>query len=132
MLPRLESSSKAMARLGRVPWAGGLTFSSYGLRVGVRVSDASDLVRLANLLPVGWEPSATPVVDRLYSVLTRGSGTSGAAAEVDLLYDGGRRLVQAAEPGAVFAALESALQLYVAEHARDRVFVHAGVVGWHD
>jgi hypothetical protein len=26
--------------------------------------------------------------------------------------------------------LESELQLYVAEHARERVFVHAGVVGW--
>jgi hypothetical protein len=48
----------------------------------------------------------------------------------NVLYAGAVRLIRTMELQELLEALESDLQLYVAEMARRRVFVHAGVVGW--
>ena len=57
-----------MEKIDRLGWAAGFSFTSYGLGVGVRVSDPAALKLVAERLPPGWRPSAARVVGRLYSL----------------------------------------------------------------
>lgn len=116
-----------MSKLDRLVWAAGITFTAYGVRVGVRVSDRAALDAVAGRLPPGWRRSAAPSVGRLYSLI---SGGDGRFRRFHLLYAGAKLLARTLDAEAVFERLESDLQLYVAERSPRRVFVHAGVVGW--
>src|SRR5436190_9364526 len=121
-----------MDKLDRLVWADGICLESYGLRIGIRIS-ASDLEvrdRLLGLLPPGWTPAAPPFVDYLYSLKLGGADHRSKARHFHLLYGGLNRLARTLDLEEVFAAIEKDLQVYVAEWARERLFVHAGVVGW--
>ena len=119
-----------MAKLDRLGWADGICFTSYGLRIGIRVNEPEVLARLPDHLPPGWKPARSPIVDRLYSLRAATTGRSTAIRNFSLLYAGPARLARTKELAELFEPLESDLQMYVAEWARRRVFVHAGVVGW--
>jgi hypothetical protein len=106
-----------------------MTFMAYGVRVGVRVDDPRSLGSVAERLPPGWKPAASPRVARLYSLITGDNGTRGVR-RFKLLYAGAELIARALDAEIVFERLESDLQLYVAERAPRLVFVHAGVVGW--
>jgi hypothetical protein len=145
LLPQLRQTSRSTARIDRLGWAAGLAFINHGVRVGIRFSspDQDVLERVTDCFPHGWKPARSPIVDRLYSVrlgedvsASGGSGPGGrpiasARRRLHRLYVGRARLLRTPDLDAIFRALESQLQLYVAETARDRIFVHAGVVGWH-
>lgn len=118
-----------MLKLDRLGWAAGMTFNAYGVRVGVRVSDADALARVVEALPPGWKPSRAANVSKLYS-LVWGGEVKGRVRRFHLLYTGARLLARTHDGEALLRLLESDLQLYVAERAPRRVFVHAGVVGW--
>ena len=81
-------------------------------------------------LPPGWKLAGSPVVDRLYSVIVAGPATRPGLRLFNLLYAGPTRLARTLEFDDLFEALETDLQMYVAEMARRLLFVHAGVVGW--
>ena len=49
---------------------------------------------------------------------------------LNLLYAGAARAARSRDLNDLLERFESCVQLYVAEHAPRRVFVHAGVVGW--
>ncbi|HEY0172655.1 MAG TPA: hypothetical protein VGB98_16650 [Pyrinomonadaceae bacterium] len=117
-----------MAKLDRLVWAAGITFTAYGVKVGVRVSDRAALDAVAGRLPPGWRRSVSPSVTRLYSLISGGGGRG--FRRFHLLYAGATLLARTLDAEAVFGRLESDLQLYVAERSPRRVFVHAGVVGW--
>ena len=119
-----------MEKIDRLGWAAGLSFSAFGVRVGVRVSQSDALAQLADHLPPGWEPASSPAVERLYSLIVGGPGPRPDVRRFHLLYGNAARLGRSMELDKVLDALESDLQLYVAEFAPDRLFVHAGVVGW--
>lgn len=119
-----------MEKVDRLGWAAGLSFVSYGVRVGVRVSEAEVLGRVTERLPPGWRQSRAAVVERLFSVLAGGEGGRAGVRRLSLLYGDFTRLARAREFEEVLDAFESAVQLFVAETARRRVFVHAGAVGW--
>jgi hypothetical protein len=119
-----------MAKLDRLGWAEGVAFTTYGLRVGVRVNRAEVLSRLLDCLPFGWKPAATPEVDELYSLIVAGPSPRPNLRLYNLLYAGPFRMARTEQLEEVFPLLESELQLQVAERARRRLFVHAGVVGW--
>jgi hypothetical protein len=118
-----------MAKLDRLVWAAGITFTAYGVKVGVRVNDREVLATVAERLPPGWRHSASPSVAKLYSLIV-GEGDDRRVRRFSLLYAGAELLARTLNTEAVFERLESDLQLYVAERAPKRVFVHAGVVGW--
>jgi hypothetical protein len=120
-----------MRKLDRLGWAAGLTFKSYGVRFGVRSDDPAVLERLAEFLPPGTLPAPNGVVERLYSIRTgAGLAERRGLRRFRLLYADHLRLARAVDAEELFERFEADLQLSVAEAARRRVFVHAGVVGW--
>jgi len=116
--------------VGRLGWAAGLSLVTYGVRVGVRVSDPSVLPLIARSFPPGWKPSSSSLVDRLYSLRVGGAGPRPGQRRFHLLYQGGVRLARTTVLEEALDRLEVDLQASVAARARRRVFVHAGVVGW--
>src|SRR5258706_3289708 len=118
-----------MEKIDRLGWAAGVAVVSHGVSVGLRTNEPEALDRLVRRLPPGWRPAASPRVERLYS-LRVGDGPGRGIRRFSLLYRDDVKVARSLEPTAIVSALESDLQLYLAERARRRIFVHAGVVGW--
>jgi len=96
--------------------------SVYGLHIGIHLSseDFRDLV--LDHLPPGWQFASPYGVSRVYTLET-GKGEHRLYVDGTLLYF--HRSFDE-----ILRWFESDLQIYVAEMCPDRVFVHAGVVGW--
>lgn len=99
------------------------------MRVGVRVNRHEALDAVSNYLPPGWKAAKTPVVERLYSFIVGGESRPGVR-RFNLLYGDAVRLARSTNFEDVLERFDDDLKLYVAEAARRRIFVHAGVVGW--
>lgn len=119
-----------MEKVNRLGWAAGFSLRSYGVRIGIRANDAQGLDQVWPYLPHQREVVAAPVVDRLYSIIIGGEGPRANVRRFNLLYADHVRIARSVNVGEIFERLESDLRLFVAEVARHRVFVHAGVVGW--
>jgi hypothetical protein len=119
-----------MEKLDRLGWADGISFVSYGVRIGIRVNRPEVLQAIADRLPPGWKPALSPVVDGLYSLRVGSEGPRPGLRHLHLLYAGASRLLRTADLEEALGTLESHLHLAVAAQARRRIFVHAGVVGW--
>jgi hypothetical protein len=122
-----------MLKLDRLGWTAGLTFRSFGVRFGVRSDDPRALERIEQYLPPGARAASPGVVERLYSLRLGGDRDGGARRGLrrfNLLYANHVRIARTCDPEELFERFESDLQLAVAEAARRKVFVHAGVVGW--
>jgi hypothetical protein len=78
-------------------------------------------------VPPGFRPSRSRLVDRLYSVV-RGTVGNGRFRRFHLVHADGAPIARTLDEGAALRALQRDLRLFVAERARGRVFVHAGVV----
>jgi hypothetical protein len=107
-----------------------LTFQSYGVRLAVEVDDPCTIQLIREHLPFGWEPAPDGDVARCYSLRTEtGTAETGPPNSIVLRRDG-TELLRIDNLSEALELLESLLQTDVAEMARARVFVHAGVVGW--
>src|SRR4051812_18047419 len=126
LLPQLQQTFTGMAKIDRLGWAAGISFVSYGVRIGIRTNQPEVLKQVRPLLPPGWKGAPSPFVDWLYSLRVGGDGQSINARNYNLLYAGPQRLGQSRELDDLFELLENNLQLFVAESAQRRVFVHAG------
>jgi hypothetical protein len=106
-----------------------LDAASYGLRIGIESDDAEVLAEVRRRLPLEWGAETPAAVDRLDGLFRRrvgaGRGGSPAVLEVD-----GALLEESPDSERLSETLVTDLQVYVAERARHRVFIHAGVVGW--
>jgi hypothetical protein len=119
-----------MQKVDRMEWAAGLSLKSYGVRIGIRCNEHSGLAGVWPHLPRQCEIIEQPVVDRLYSLLIGGQGPRASVRRFNLLYADHVRIARSLDIEEVLERMESDLRLFVAEVARHRVFVHAGVVGW--
>jgi hypothetical protein len=119
-----------MAKLDRLGWAAAASGSCFGVKVGVRVSEGGALGEAVDRLPPGLRLSSLPRVARLYSWVVGGRGARAGLRRMHVVYADARLVLRTAVREDALDALESDVRLYVAEHARRRVFVHAGVVGW--
>ena len=119
-----------MQKVDRLGWAAGFSLKSYGVKIGIRANDPEWLDRVWPHLPYECEVAPLPIVDRLYSIIICRQGARARARRFNLLYGNHVRLARSMDIDEVFERLESDLRLFVAEVARHRVFVHAGVVGW--
>src|SRR5262245_57956770 len=119
-----------MEKIDRLGWADGLTFNSYGLRIGVRVNDPSILKNIVARLPPGSTPVSGRIVDHLYSLTGFANSGSGKVRRFNLGYWNLVRFARLRSFEDFLDGFESHVQLTVAEFAPRRVFVHAGVVAW--
>lgn len=119
-----------MAKIDRLGWADGMSFTSYGVRVGLRVNDRAILRELVARLPPGATPSTARVVDHLYSLTGFINSSNGKVRRFNLGYWNLIRFARSRSFEDLLDEFESHVQLTVAEYSPRRVFVHAGVVGW--
>jgi hypothetical protein len=104
-----------------------LALVSYGVAVRIGVSDPSLLERLPEHFPPGWKRARSPAVQEEFSVVRTRSKQRRA---VWRLFRGGERIARATNARDLLKHLESWLRLTVAIRSPQRIFVHAGVVGW--
>ncbi len=128
MLPRLNLTISEMEHLDRLEWAAGISFRAYGLRIGIRTNNPAVLARLTQCFPVRWKLSPSPVVDYLYSVVIP-EGQFDLQPS-NLLYANERSLAQTPNLDDLRMEFYIDLHSYVARETKQRVFLHAGVVGW--
>lgn len=104
-------------------------FVAHGQGYGLRCQDAELLDLLAARVPLGWHPSpiASPGTCTWYLL----SCTDEAEAKFRLAVDGDI-LIESLKLAVVLDAFERHAELLAAERASDSLFVHAGVVAWHD
>lgn len=120
-----------MQKLDRLGWAAGVSFEVYGLTMGVRVTDVSALPAVEAVLPHGWRPAPTDTVEWLYSfVVGGGTATPGRVRRFHVVYTDALQLARTRELDHAIEALQRDMNLMVGERARNRVFVHAGVVAF--
>jgi hypothetical protein len=119
-----------MEKVDRLGWVAKVSLKSYGVRIGIRSNDPLGIDRVWQHLPRQCEVIDSPVVDRLYSIVLGGSESRANVRRYHQLYADDVRLARSRNVEEVFERLESDLRLFVADVARHRVFVHAGVVGW--
>jgi hypothetical protein len=131
-MPRLKVAPDQMSKVDRLEWVSGFALKSYGVRIGIRSNDPDCFSRICERLPDNWTVSSSPLVDRLYSILIHDNSRHTNGRSFNMLYGDHVRLARSRDQHIVFDAFESDLRLFVAELAHDRVFVHAGVVGWKD
>ncbi|MBS1790769.1 MAG: hypothetical protein JST85_23840 [Acidobacteria bacterium] len=119
-----------MRKLDRLGWAAGLTVQTYGLRIGLRTNKPEALEQLTAILPPGWKVARGQTVGRIFSLFVGGPGPRPGQRKFHLAYSDFDRIARSHELSDVVETLASEIQLYVAEYAKRRVFIHAGVVGW--
>jgi hypothetical protein len=115
------------ALLDRTYWSVSLSVTAYGVRFGVRVNHPGVAASLMHHLPPGSTRTELCDSGRVYSLIVEEDVPSRWRGS---LYVDGALLSRCSTLQAALRALESEVQLYVAEMAPERVFVHAGVVGY--
>jgi hypothetical protein len=119
-----------MSKLDRLVWADGMSFTAFGVRVGVRVNSKATLKALVARLPPGAKPSNVGTTDHLYSMTGFANGSNERVTRFNLGYWNLLRFARTRSFDDLIDQFESHVQLTVAEYAPRRVFVHAGVVEW--
>jgi hypothetical protein len=104
-----------------------LSLVSYGVPIHIRVDDAAVLDRLPARLPPGWKSAPSDAWEEAFSLVRARDEQRRAVWQ---LFRGAERIAQSARVEGLLKHLESWLRLTVAVRSPDRIFVHAGVVGW--
>ena len=121
-----------MEKVDRLGWADGFSFSSFGVKVGVRTNQPEFLTRIRERLPHGAKDASPKYVDLLYSFRIADPPKRKGTRNYHLLY---QEFIQVARTTDVDELLESFhkdVEYLVPQVAPRLLFVHAGVVGWKD
>jgi hypothetical protein len=119
-----------MEEIDRLGWAAERSLSCYGVPIGIRASEPAVLEDLQERLPPDFRPARARRVERVYSLVAGGPAAARGIRHFNLLYVNEVRLARSLGLPEVLRAFEMDVERYVAEHARRRLFLHAGVVGW--
>ncbi len=112
-------------------WREKLGFVSYGVAVEIRVTEPAGLVPVKLRLPPGWRAAKASGSGLRYSLVVGNEVAPPGLDRLNLLFRGNSLISAAYKLESVLGALESDLDLQVAKLAApDRIFLHAGVVGW--
>ena len=111
-------------------WTAGLAVEILGVRLGLRCDDAELLNGATAHLPPLSRPCTLPVVDALLSIRAGGPGKSRGVSRYYLLYEDGALVARTRDRQELLDRLGSTVDLILAERTKERLFVHAGVVGW--
>jgi len=99
-----------------------IAFEAFGVRVGVSVSHATEINNLQEILPPGWRRCSTSRVQKRFGIRPDATGSTYRLTRDGELFTKGLELSLA------LAILESQVRAYIALHAPDKIFVHAGAV----
>jgi hypothetical protein len=102
---------------------------AYGLRVGIRVNNRDFLDEVIRRLPPIGRPANSAVVDRLYWIRQAGE-PRGRIRPFHILYIDSIRHARSCDFDQILRIFEDDAEMWIAENARRRLFIHAGVVGW--
>jgi len=106
---------------------GEINFQIYGVTIGIRAEKIAYLEEvqrhLAKVFPAGLEKYDGRRIEFLFSIRR----TKSIGYE---MYRNDEKLVDNDNKTIFFAAVESQVRITIAEFARSKVFLHAGVVGW--
>ncbi|MBT7073034.1 MAG: hypothetical protein HN975_19330 [Anaerolineae bacterium] len=120
-----ENEAKACQK----DWTNEARYRAYGICVELRSSQSALLDAAAAHLPLGWHPlpetGARPEVTFVYRL-----HQSTEPNKEYRLYYNDKLLSQSANLPEVLTTLENHAELYTAYHAKDYLFIHAGVVAW--
>ncbi|MEY2411508.1 MAG: hypothetical protein QOD84_114 [Acidobacteriaceae bacterium] len=119
-----------MKKLDRLVWAAGISFTSYGVRIGVRTNTPELLDKVLPHLPAGWKIASSPVVGRLYSAIQGSTPMRSNVRSFHLLYANLERRERLENLDHLVESLVSDIETHIAQATRQRLFLHAGVVGW--
>ncbi len=97
-----------------------VTLEAFGVPLEVDLAGEGDPARLAEVLPPGWRPADVELDHGRFKVV---SGNDRLYITLD-----GTMLADAADMGLAYGVLDAQIRAYVALHAPDHIFVHAGVV----
>ena len=125
---RKDYYTSCMHGLDDIGWNYGFAFTSYGTKLGARVSDPELLNPLQNRMPLESSITAEPIVDRLFSVMAMKRKKSGHS-RYNLYWDHmlfGKELTH----DDMLDKFDAIASLAVAELSDEKLFVHAGVVEW--
>lgn len=128
-IPVLRQRGRPLSASDSSEWPAALSLIAYGVRIGIRTNSREILDRCTQFLPLGWKSSSAETVDRLYSIIANDLAGDRKKPRYQLQRDG-RTIARSDEETTIFERLESDSSLFVAEMSSQRVFVHAGVVGW--
>ena len=127
-LPPATPRHDAAALLDKMRWTAEMSAESYGVRFGIRSNELDLLDTVLNCLSPGTTLDRFSDGARVYSlILDREEPHLGRRYVVfrDRVLVG-----YSSSTDGAYRLLGSDAQLYVAEMAPERVFIHAGVVGW--
>jgi hypothetical protein len=96
-------------------------FAAYGVTGSLSASTPDLLGAARSLLPPGWKSCESPSADGRFAILERDDGYEVSLNGESKHRHGDRELA--------LGLLDAQIRAYVAFHAPDAVFVHAGVVG---
>ena len=130
VLPQLAEGNHWLERLNGLNWATGFSGTSFGVRVGIRVDNPELLPKIQRHLPSDWQPSASPVVDYLYSFRGGDQIPGTRIRRFYMCFKGPCNVVRTLDESEALHALNDAIHGDLAIVATDYAFVHAGVVGW--
>lgn len=119
-----------MEKLDRLGWAAGISFDAFGLTFGLRVNELTIPDDVIERLPPGWTRHGSPIVQHLLSLRLGGPGPRPGVRNYHLLYSGAQQAIRTLDRDAMLLQLENVIETFISAHSRDRIFVHAGVVGW--
>ena len=104
-----------------------LKFQKYGVKIGVRAARKSYLkavyAELSKIFPNGIETVSESEIEHQFAIKARKNGTLE-------FYQGEEKLFENTVRKDFYEAVESRVRVTVAEFAVEKVFLHAGVVGW--
>jgi hypothetical protein len=119
-----------MDKLYRMVYADGFCFKSFGVTCGVRTSQPSSINRIKAQLPPGPRVIQARKIDRLYSFLIQGNPSRTGIHLKHFLYANSQRLSRAGSETELMDMFVADLNVYIARNSPNRLFVHAGVIGW--
>jgi hypothetical protein len=127
---KVKESAVESDKLDQIKWQAQMSVNSYGVRFGIRINNNERYQRVLSALPPGWKASTSRNVQRQYSILIGERKINSRSRPMHRIYCGGEKLSESRDLTLLLDGLESDIQLFVAEYAPRRVFIHAGVVAW--
>ena len=121
-----------MEKVDRLGWAAGFSFTSFGVRVGVRTNRADLLPRIREHLPTGASEARGRYVDLLYSIRVADPPRRKGTRTFHLLYEEFIQLGRTENLDELLQSFKNSVEYFVPQMAPRLLFVHAGVVGWND